>query len=126
MKKEDTLFKYVKKIGSAYFDNEEKNFYDRKLICDNGSLYKINNNIIKVGQRVFIAKPVQVIKHQPKKFVIHEVILPANSLYFNMLQKSKDPKESRLIIKKAYQDIYAGHLHISGSSGVKSFIIEKI
>ena len=126
MKKEDTLFKYVKKIGIAYFDNEEKNFYDRKLICDNGSLYQINRKINKVGQSVFIAKPVQVLKHQPKKFVIHEVILPANVLYFNMLKNAKTPKERRLIIKEAYQDIYAGHFPILGNYGTKSFLIENI
>jgi hypothetical protein len=122
MKKEDTLFKYVQKIGVAHFDNE-KDFYNRTLICDNGLKYRLsikNQDTIKVGQNVFLAKPIPTLKNYPKQFEIHEVILPPSSFYFDILKNAKNEKERRMIIQKAYQDRTG---HYFPSRGNKSFLV---
>lgn len=122
MNKQDTLFKYVRKIGIAHFDNE-KDFYNRKLICDNGLKYRLSNKnqeTIKVGQNVFIAKPIHTLKNYPKQFEIHEVILPPCSFYFDILKNAKNEKERRMIIQKAYED-RTGHYFPSRSN--KSFLV---
>lgn len=109
MNKNDTLAKYVRKVCTARFDDESKAMYYRNLIGDNGQIFtmrKESHSALAFGQKAFIAKPVHTLKHAPKVFEIHEIIVPIPLFYYNHYQslKSSDPKKARIFKEYALKN----------------------
>lgn len=128
MNKNDTLAKYVRKVCTARFDDENKDMYYRNLIGDNGQVFtmrKQSHESLAFGQKAFIAKPVHTLKHTPKIFEIHEIIVPIPRFYFDHYQRLKntDPKKARLFKEEALKKCESYYFRNSGN---KTFFIMAI
>lgn len=101
----DTLAKYVRKVCVATI-NTPKRAFDTVFTGDNGQRFQVRNyysDDLKVGDTVFIAKPIPVLKHQPKMYDIHEIIVPVARWDYQLILKQSDTKKKRMMLSDVYQ-----------------------
>lgn len=105
MNHNDTLAKYVRSVCFASIDTPSIQ-HGTIFIGENGQKFKRHSyydDPLKIGDTVFIAKPIAVLKNMPKRYEIHEIIVPIPRWTFTMIEKEKDSKKRRLMIKDTYQ-----------------------
>lgn len=101
----DTLAKYVRKVCIATIDTPTRVF-GTIFTGDNGQRFEVrdyHSDDLKVGDKMFIAKPIPVLKHAPKLYEIHEVIVPVARWDFTLIEKQTDTKKKRLMLQDVYQ-----------------------
>lgn len=102
----DTLAKYVRKVCNATISTPSV-VYKTMFIGDNGQKFEVRNfneSPSKVGDTIYIAKPISVLKHEPKQFEIHEVIVPVPLYIYLAIEKEKDSKKKRQMVQAAYAE----------------------
>lgn len=101
----DTLAKYVRRVCLASIDTSSIQ-YGTIFIGENGQKFKQHSyydDPLKIGDTVFIAKPIPVFKNMPKQYEIHEIVVPIPRWKLTMIENEKDSKNRRLMIKDTYQ-----------------------
>lgn len=117
MNHNDALAKYVRSVCFASIDTPRIQ-YGTIFIGENGQKFKQHSyydNPLKIGDTVFIAKPIPVLKNMPKRYEIHEIIVPIPRWKLTMIENEKDSKKRRLMIQDTYQtDVSIQFKHRAG------------
>lgn len=121
-----TLAKYVRKVCNATIDTPTR-IYNTVFIGDNGQRFKVrdyHSDDVKVGDTIFIAKPIPVLKHAPKLYEIHEIIVPVSNWDFSYIEKQTDTKKKRMMLNDLYQKNQSVHFKHRGLSTLPLVLIK--